>query len=94
MDPQDKRPYIAAANYYYENDKDLNKALEWINKSLEIEPRAYWAILLKGKIQLKLKDKEGAAASATKVIALAKEDKSDEYISLGEKLLSDAKTKK
>jgi len=94
MDPQDKRPYIAAANYYYENDKDLNKALEWINKSLEIDPKAYWAILLKGKIQLKLKDKEGAAASATKVIVLAKEDKSDEYISLGEKLLFDAKTKK
>jgi len=94
MDPRDKRPYIAAANYYYENDKDLNKALEWINKSLEIDPKAYWAVLLKGKIQLKLKDKEGAADSATKVIALAKADKSDEYISLGEKLLIDAKTKK
>jgi hypothetical protein len=93
MDPRDRRPYIAAANYYYEIDKDLNKALEWINKSLEMEPKAYWAVLLKGKIQLKLNDKEGAAASATKVISLAKEDKSDEYISLGEKLLADAKAK-
>ena len=94
MDPADKRPYIAAANYYYENDKDLNQALAWINKSLEADPKAYWAVLLKGKIQLKLKDKEGAAASASKVIALAKEDKSDEYISLGEKLLAEIKTYK
>ena len=91
MDPHDKRPYIAAANYYYENDKDLNKALEWINKSLEMEPKAYWAMYVKAKIQLKLKDNQGALATAGKVITLAREDKSDEYISLGEKVVAAAK---
>lgn len=91
MDPQDKRPYIAAANYYYENDKDLSKALGWINKSLELEPKAYWAMYVKAKIQLKLKDNQGALATAGKVITLAKEDKSEEYISLGEKVVAAAK---
>lgn len=91
MDTRDKRPYIAAANYYYENDKDMNKALEWINKSLEMNPKAYWAMLLKAKIQLKLKDNQGALATGGKVIALAREDKSDEYISLGEKVVAAAK---
>ena len=91
MSPEDNRPYIEAANYYYENNKDMNKALEWINKSIEMIPKAYWAILLKAKIQIKRKDYPGAIAAASQVITLAREDKSDEYISLGEKTLAAAK---
>ncbi len=94
MAPSDKRPYYQAANYYFENDKDLKTALEWSKKAMENDPKAYWVALLNGKICLKLKDGKGAAAAAEKVIALAKEDKNDDYIKRGEKLLTDAKALK
>ena len=31
--------YYAAAGYYYSNDKDINKAVEWINKAIEMRGR-------------------------------------------------------
>ncbi|MCE3260919.1 MAG: hypothetical protein K0S12_2560 [Bacteroidetes bacterium] len=67
----DSRPYYTAANYYYENDKDLKQALTWIDKAVENNPKAYWVATLKAKIQLKMKDTKGATETATKAIALA-----------------------
>ncbi len=91
MAPADKRPYFQAANYYFENDKDLKQALEWSKKAMDQDPKAYWVALLNGKILLKMKDGKGAIAIGEKVIALAKEDKNDDYVKNGEKLIADAK---
>lgn len=91
MAPADKRPYFQAASYYYENDKDINKALEWVNKAVENDPKAYWVMLLKAKIHMKLKDAKGATAAAEKVVALAKEDKNDDYVKRGEQVIAEAK---
>jgi hypothetical protein len=88
---KDSRPYYQAASYYYENNKDLKLAFEWVNKALETYPKAYWIMLLKAKIQLKLNDKKGAIASANQVILLATEDKDDNYIKQGEKIINEAK---
>ena len=90
----DNRPYYAAANYYYENGKDLKVALEWVNKAIEQNAKAYWIMALKGKIELKLADKAAATATAEKVIAMAKEGKNDDYVKIGEKILADAKALK
>ncbi|MFM2207086.1 MAG: hypothetical protein RL213_1061 [Bacteroidota bacterium] len=90
----DKRPYYQAASYYYENDKDLKQALDWAGKAAELNPKAYWVMLLKAKIQYKMKDFAGCAVSAQKVIDLAKEDQDDTYVMMGEKLLKDAKSGK
>lgn len=89
----DSRPYFQAAGYYYDNNKDLNKALEWINKAIEQNPKAFYMYALKGKIQLKLKDQKGALESANKTIELAKEAKNEDYVKIGEKLALDAKAK-
>lgn len=89
---KDNRPYFQAANYYYENDKDLNKALEWVNKAIEQGSR-FWVVHLKAKIQMKLKDYKGAIATAEQSMALAKESKSDDYVALNEKLIAEAKKK-
>lgn len=94
MAPADKRPYYQAANYYFENDKDIKQALEWSKKAMELDSKAYWIALLNGKILLKMKDSKGAMAAAEKVIALAKEDKNDDYVKRGEKLMGDAKAAK
>lgn len=88
---KDSRPYYSAANYYYENSKDLKLALEWVNKAFEANPKAYWVALLKSKILLKSGDKKGAGTTAEQVIALAKEDKNDDYVKMGEKVLVDSK---
>jgi Protein of unknown function (DUF2911) len=75
----DKRPYYSAANYYFENGKDLNKALEWASKAATENPDAYWVSHLKAKIQLKLNDTKGAIATATASMEKAKADKDDHY---------------
>lgn len=88
---KDSRPYYQAASYYYENNKDLAKALEWVNKAVEQNPKAYWVVLLKAKIQLKSKDNKGAIATAEQAMALAKEDQDDAYVKMAEKLIAEAK---
>ncbi len=90
----DSRPYFQAATYYYENGKDLNQALTWVNKAVEQNPKAFWVTILKARIELKLNDKTSAIATAEKTIALAKEASNDDYVKIGEKLIADAKAKK
>ncbi|HOZ87669.1 MAG TPA: DUF2911 domain-containing protein [Bacteroidia bacterium] len=87
----DTRPYFQAASYYYETNKDLIKALEYVNKGIEQNPKAYWMYNLKAKIQAKSNDKKGAVASAEQVVLLAKEDKNDDYVKMGEKLIAENK---
>lgn len=82
--------YWQAANYYYDTNKDMKMALEWVNKVVEKNPR-YWTWHLKAKIHARLNDKKGATEAAKKSIELAKADKSDEYVKLNEKLLSELK---
>lgn len=87
----DSRPYFQAANYYYETDKDLNQALTWVNKAIEQNPKAFWMVMLKAKIQAKQKDAKGAVATAEQVIALAREAKNDDYVKQAEKLIAENK---
>jgi len=87
----DNRPYFQSANYYYDNNKDLAKALEWANKAIEINPKAYYMVHLKAKILLKQKDFKGAIAAAEQSSVLAKEAKSDDYVAMNDKLIAEAK---
>jgi hypothetical protein len=87
----DSRPYFQAASYYYDNDKDLAKAAEWIDKGIAANPKAFWMVMLKAKIQAKQKDTKGAVASAQQVITLATEAKNDDYVKQAEKFIADNK---
>lgn len=88
---KDSRPYFQAASYYYENDKDLKLAGEWVDKAIANNPKAYWVVLLKAKIQFKAKDLKGAAVTAEQVKVLAKEDQNDDYIKMADKIIADCK---
>lgn len=88
---KDTRPYFGAANYYYENNKDLNQALSWINKAVEANPQAYWVLLLKAKIQKGLKDYNGALETSAKSYELAKKDNDEAYMRNNEKLQAEIK---
>lgn len=89
----DKRPYYQAASYYYENDKDLKKALEWVNKAIDARPEAFWIYHLKAKIQNKLKDYNGAIATAEISKEKAKKAEYDEYVKMNDKLIEEIKAK-
>jgi hypothetical protein len=90
---KDNKPYFSAASYYYENDKDMKLALEWADKAVAANPKAYWVVLLKAKIQVKLKDNKGANATATQALTLAKEDQDDAYVKMAEKIIAETKGK-
>jgi hypothetical protein len=83
---KDTRPYSGAASYYLENGKDLNKALDWINKAIASNPMAYWNVLTKAKIQVALKDYNGAMATSMESWNIAKESNDVSYMKRNEEL--------
>src|SRR5262245_58687900 len=56
----DKKPYFAAAMFYYENDLDMKLAKEWIETASKQQPDAVWITYRKGLILKKAGDREGA----------------------------------
>jgi hypothetical protein len=80
--------YAAAANFYFDLDKDYAKALANVNKAIEGNAKAYWLFLLKAKAQKELGDKKGAKESATVCIKLAEEGKNADYVRSGNELIS------
>ena len=87
---KDSRPYFAGATYYYENNKDLNKALEWATKAAEMNPTAFWIWHLKAKIQNRLGDYKGAVASATASKEKAQAAGNMEYVKFNEAIIAQA----
>lgn len=86
----DGRPYFQAANYYYENDKDLGQAKTWADKAIEQNPKAFWVRMLKARIELKMGDRKAAVATAKEVITVATEAQNDDYVMLAKKLIAEA----
>ncbi len=91
----EKKPYFAAAMFYYENNLDLKKALAWLDAGLAEQPKAYWMIYRKGLVLAKAGDKAGAAAAAKKslevVAAEGKGELLEEYTRLNNMLLASLK---
>jgi len=81
----EKKPYYFASIYYYNHDKDMNKALAWINESDKNSPNAYNIKYWKARIQLKMGDKAGALTSANEGLKLAEAEPNAEYIRLTKK---------
>ncbi|HVW60419.1 MAG TPA: DUF2911 domain-containing protein [Puia sp.] len=85
---KDNRPYFAAALYYLDNGKDLNKALEWFDKAIAQNPTAYYAVYQKARCQAKMGKKQDAIATAKKSIELSKQANNADYVALNEKLIA------
>ncbi len=81
------KPYFAAAMYYMDNKKDLNTALEWLNKAADQNPSAFWVLHQKANCLAKLGKKAEAIETAKKSIAIAKEAKNDDYVKLNQDLI-------
>ena len=87
----DNRPYFNAALYYIDNGKDLNKAVEWLDKAYTQNPEAFWVLYQKARAQKMLGKKNDAVATSNKSMELAKKAKNDDYVSLNEKLQKEMK---
>lgn len=88
---KDNRPYFGAAMYYMDNGKDLNQAMVWFDKAVELNPKAFWIHHQRANALAKLGKKEEAKAAANKSMQLAKEAQNDDYVKLNEKLLAEIK---
>ncbi len=86
----EKKPYMQSAIYYYDNGKDLKKALEWMNAVDAADQKTPWYNYWKAKIQLKSGDKAGAAASAKTGLEIAKAMNIAEYVRLNSAVLAQA----
>jgi len=78
--------YFSAAQYFYQADGDLKKALEYVNKAVssvkEGQDVPFWHLRLKSLIQAKLGDKAGAIATAKLSLAGAEKEKNDDYVKM------------
>jgi hypothetical protein len=81
--------YYSAASYYFHNGKDLNKALEWVNKSIEMGNEKFWVLRVKSQIQAGLGDKKGAVMTAKRSLELAKEANNADYIKMNEESIAE-----
>jgi hypothetical protein len=71
--------YSAAANYYFDTNRDLKQAFEWANKVVE-QDQKYYTYYLRAKIAAKIGNCEVATADAQKGLAMGKEAGDDAYI--------------
>lgn len=85
--------YAAAASYYFNTNKDLKQALEWMKKANATDPKFY-NVHTQAKIQAQLKDYKGAIKTAEKSIELAKAANNSDYVSLNEKAITEWKKMK
>lgn len=87
----DNRPYYNAAMYYMDNNKDLNKAAEWLDKATAQNPNAYWVWYQKARCLSLLGKKSDALSASSKSMDLAKAAKNPDYVTLNEKLQASLK---
>ncbi len=75
--------YNSSARYYLDNKKDLDQALEWSKKSVEIKPM-FWNVYTMSLIYEAKGDKANAIKAAEKSLKLAEEANYDVYIKLNQ----------
>ena len=81
--------YFSAASYYRSSGKDLNKALEWVTKAVEMNPDAFWMSRQKSLIQADLGDKNGAIATAKVSLAASEKAKNADYIKMNQESIAE-----
>jgi len=87
----EKKPYFQAAQYYFNNNLDIKKAVEWVKLADEGNTGAAHIKYWKSRILAKSGDKVGARKAAQEGIDMAKKANNGEYIKLNTEALKAAK---
>ena len=94
----EKKPYVTAAQYYFNTGKDLTPALGWLDEYITANPTRYNGYYWKGKLLQKQGKNKEAIEAANKSLELVKSDKNDvsrtEYVRLNQEVLAAAGAKK
>ena len=73
--------YNSSARYYYDHNQDIDQALAWSKKSVEISAK-YWNLYTLSLIQHKKGNVKGAIETAKKSMALAEEGGNPQYVAM------------
>jgi Protein of unknown function (DUF2911) len=87
-----KRPYFNAIQYYWNNNKDMTKALAWALEAEKVDPKGPWYKLWEARVRLKMGDKTAAITAAQQGIELAKVSNDEEYVRLNQAVIDQAKS--
>lgn len=94
----EKKPYVSAAQYYYNTGKDLTPAIGWLDEAIKASPNSYYAYYWKAKLLQKQGKNQEAIAAATKSLEFVKDDKNEvskaEYTHLNQEVLAAAGAKR
>ena len=89
MDGPSQNDYYAAATYYHESGKDLNQALNWIEKATAGKNPRYWQVRRKALILADLGRKEEAIKAAEMSMQLAIEAGNEDYVRMNKKSIDE-----
>lgn len=83
--------YFAAAQYYFQENKDIKRAKEWIDKAIDMtkdKPR-FWMLRLQSLIHAKAGEKATAIAAAKKSLELAEKAGNKGFVKMNQDSLKE-----
>ena len=87
--------YNQAASYYFAEQIDMKKALEWSTKAVEMKgTSAYWMTRLKSQLQAANGDFKGALETAKISMEAAEKDGDQNYVKMNQKSIEEWSKKK
>ena len=91
----ENKPYVTAAQYYYNTGKDLTPAIGWLDAFIKANPGEYYGYYWKAKLLQKQGKNKEAIEAANKSLELVKADKNEvskaEYMRLNQEVLAAAR---
>ncbi|MDX2133793.1 MAG: DUF2911 domain-containing protein [Saprospiraceae bacterium] len=85
--------FYQSARYYYEEKKDMNTALGWINTAIEKGGEKFWYLRLKANILAELKRYPEAISTAERSTEIARSEGNADYPRMNDKSIAEWKTK-
>ena len=77
---------FSAAQYYYQSNTELDKALTWMNQAIEKTPKGkdvpFYYLRQKALIQAKMGDKKGAIETAKQSLAASEKANNADYVKM------------
>lgn len=82
--------YFASAQYFYQSNKETNKALVWVDKALELSAeKPFYYLRLKSLIQNKIGDKTGAIETAKLSLAASEKAGNADYVKMNKESIAE-----
>jgi len=78
-DPVEAQTYFDGAQYYHLNEIDLELALSWYTKAIELKPKAFWYIFAKAELAAKLGKLDLAENLVYRVLELVRKSSGPDF---------------